>query len=354
MLRQEVDEKDFRVELEKMTVKDKYNSLQKDNSEDDLEVSDYSLSDLADKEEAKAAMVYIKAEKVLDLGKLKATDYKYNKHVFLPRNETTEKEALHEVRRVAMLDIFRKSLGEKQTGKHRKKEDDEKVKSNLTKSELAGMKSLQKRVQNNEIIITETDKSRKFCVMTVEQYYSAGQKHTKNDMKVSCDQVKSIQKFVNDHSAWLRKIFGLGASWGHEDRLNSSMTDRGEVVAPLYLLIKDHKGWSFEDGVPPPSRPVCSGNKGFGRHISEILSLILESLGHATGGEDIDSTGSLLAKVTELNNNLKKKDWSTIPSQQEPEEGVFEINQDLAEDSPQKERKKKKERKCSPLLLSST
>ena len=41
------------------------------------------------------------------------------------------------------------------------------------------------------------------------------------------------------------------------------------------------------------------------------------------------------------NNNLKKKDWSTIPSQQEPEEGVIEINQDLAEDSPQKERKKK-------------
>ena len=87
------------------------------------------------------------------------------------------------------------------------------------------------------------------------------------------------------------------------------MTGRGEVVAPLYLLIKDHKGWSFEGGTPPPSRPVCSGNKGFNRHISEILSLILEPLGHAIGGQDIDSTGGLLAAIGDLNETLKDKDW---------------------------------------------
>ena len=85
------------------------------------------------------------------------------------------------------------------------------------------------------------------------------------------------------------------------------MTDRGEVVAPLYLLVKDHKGWSSEQGTPPPSRPVCSGNRGFNRHISEILSLILEPLGHAIGGNDIDSTGELLSKVRSLNETLQKQ-----------------------------------------------
>ena len=58
---------------------------------------------------------------------------------------------------------------------------------------------------------------------------------------------------------------------------------------------------------PPPSRPVCSGIKGFNRHISEVLSLILEPLGHAAGGEDIDSTGGLLARIRDLNLALDKK-----------------------------------------------
>ena len=51
--------------------------------------------------------------------------HKYNKHVFLPRNETTEKEALHETRRMAMLDIFRKSLDDGCRNKHKKKEERE-------------------------------------------------------------------------------------------------------------------------------------------------------------------------------------------------------------------------------------
>ena len=132
------------------------------------------------------------------------------------------------------------------------------------------MKSLQKRVLNNEITITETDKLGRFCVLKNEQYFEAGSKHVDKDLKISCEQVRTVQKFVNDHSAWLKKIFNLGVNWGHEDRLGNSMTDRGEVVVPLYLLIKDHKGWTFEEGTPP-SRPVCSGIKGFNRHISELL-----------------------------------------------------------------------------------
>ena len=214
-----------------------------------------------------------------------------------------------------MLDIFRQVSSKKdaygmKNNKVRSNENNNNgILSNLTRSEYAGMKSLQKRVLNGEIIVTETDKSKKFCVIKSEQYLASGQKHTKKDLKISYDQVKTIQKIVNDHSSCLQKIFGIGASWGHEDRLSNSMTDRGEVVAPLYLLVKDHKGWSPEDGTPPPSRPVCSGNRGFSRHISELLSLILEPLGHAAGGSDIDSTGGLLAKIKDLNERLATKDW---------------------------------------------
>ena len=108
------------------------------------------------------------------------------------------------------------------------------------------------------------------------------------------------------------------------------MTDRGEVVAPLYLLVNDHKGWSYEEGTPPPSRPVCSGNKGYNRHISEILSLILEPLGHAIGGQDIDSKGGLLAKICDLNEKLKDNDSHESGVQRKNEsvvgsEGGYEV-----------------------------
>ena len=110
---------------------------------------------------------------------------------------------------------------------------------------------------------------------------------------------------MNNHCEWMRKIFSVGTSWEHEERIGDSKTDKGEVVAPLRLLVKDHKVWSQEDGTPPLSCPVSTGNKGFNRHLSEIVSLILEPLGRSIGGNDIESTGELLQKVVKLNNDLK-------------------------------------------------
>ena len=68
------------------------------------------------------------------------------------------------------------------------------------------------------------------------------------------------------------------------------------IVAPMYLLVKDHKGWSEDDGTPPPSRPVCEGNVGVTRHLSEAVSMVLEPLSHAMDGSDVESTGDMLSK----------------------------------------------------------
>ena len=179
MVRQEVSEADFKTDLEKMTVKEKYNDREDEGSEL-LDTSTDSVAIRAEKEEAKSTMVYLRSERSLDLGKMRATNYKYNKHVYLPKNDSTEKEALHEVRRMTMLDCFKKVTGGGKDGNNvRKKKDkdlekekkengserEKKIKSNLSKSEIAGMKSLKKRVENGDIFITETDKPRKFCVM---------------------------------------------------------------------------------------------------------------------------------------------------------------------------------------------
>ena len=75
-----------------------------------------------------------------------------------------------------------------------------------------------------------------------------------------------------------------------------SMTERNLSIAPLYLFIKNHKGWSEEMGTPLPSGPMCSGNRGFNKHLGELV-LILESISHATSGADVNSTVSFLEKI---------------------------------------------------------
>ena len=253
---------------------------------------DRDLEALSNEILAKAGMIYSKESKSLNLGKLKATDYKFNKFLHLPRPESTYREAVHEIRKTEMMKVFKKTLksthkssdsnrvkancssnGQRQSMdiKNQCGSSNESVKSNLSPAEQRGLKSLQSRVKKGEIVVTETDKSRRFCVLKKSQYTEAGQKHTSKDMKISYSHLHSVQKLVNDHSKWLKKIFNIGCEWGHEERIAASMTDKGEVVSPLYLLIKDHKQWRPEDGTPSPSRPICSGKAGFNRHISEIL-----------------------------------------------------------------------------------
>ena len=363
MMRVSTNDTDFLVELEKMVVKDKYEASSDGRSDSfdgysdqrtsvfnshsmmgskpercavnkdaAVDEDDDKLAALAEDIEARAGMIYIKKDKMLNLGKLRATNYKFNKYVCLPKPETAHREAVHEIRKAEMLKIFKKTVGGKvckdpglskrnlsstalNSGrpnrnlsaniKEKVNVSGAAVSPNLTPSEQRGLKSLQERVRNKELVVTETDKSRRFCILEKAQYELSGKKHTDKDVEISHDQLHSIQKLVNDHGKWLKKIFKVGLEWNHEERIANSMTDKGEVVGPLYLLIKDHKSWSEEDGTPPPSRPICSGNVGFNRHISELLSMILEPLGHALGGADIDSTGGLLSKITELNTKLE-------------------------------------------------
>ena len=115
MLRGELNEQDFKVEIQKSIVKEKYDKSEVVNDVEGLDTSNASKTDregIGDnatiKEiEAKMKMVYDKENKSLDLGRLKASDYKYNKFIHLPKPESINREAMHEVRKEQMLATFR-------------------------------------------------------------------------------------------------------------------------------------------------------------------------------------------------------------------------------------------------------
>ena len=164
---------------------------------------------------------------------------------------------------------------------------------NLNKKERTGLESLLKRVKNNEIVITPTDKSGRFAVLTAQQYLEAGSVHTSKDDEISWREVKYLRNQVNDHMAWLRGVFKY-CDKTDSDRMAANLVVSDLDLPEMTLLTKDHKTWSYESGKAVPTRPVVSGNSTINTHLSEMISEIIEPVALESNGAEIQSSEEAL------------------------------------------------------------
>ena len=94
-----------------------------------------------------------------------------------------------------------KEVYEKYVKKHTNKQHEQK--SNLTKSEKEGLRSLIKRINKEEIMVMKTDKSGRFIVTTPEEYVKMGEEHTGKDKEITWNEMKEHEKIISEHSiAW--------------------------------------------------------------------------------------------------------------------------------------------------------
>ena len=174
--------------------------------------------------------------------------------------------------------------------------------SNLTMEEARGLQKLQKRVKEGSLVVVRTDKSGRFAIMSMEEYERAGRVHTDKDVEVDLAFLQENQRRVNGYISMLIKIFKIGDNHKHRDRVRSLKITLSISVAPMYLLFKDHKGWSLETGTAPPSRPVVSAGSGQNDHMSEVISNLLEPVVKTwKGGMEMESTGDMVSIVNEIN-----------------------------------------------------
>ena len=139
-------------------------------------------------EEAKSRMIYNTEERSLNLARRRVTDIKGNSRVILPKKvKNFEVEARLELLRIECMAVFKKYIEDECQG-------DGKQKSNLNKTQLKGLLSLKKRIDNAEIVILPTDKTGRFAIMTRETYLQSGLKHTRGDKKVTWDILEEAQK----------------------------------------------------------------------------------------------------------------------------------------------------------------
>ena len=181
--------------------------------------------------------------------------------------------------------------------------------SNLTIDELDGLKSLRKRIQNGELVVCQTDKSKRlrFAVLSKSQYLEAGLVQKAKDLEIEPDKIKRVQNFVNDHVSWISGMINVGSNWNQQDRVARNVVDKGEQTCQMSLLLKDHKNWSRESGCPIPSRPVVAGNMGLNCHLSELISHIIDPISYEHSGNEVDSSDDLLAKIEKLNETISRK-----------------------------------------------
>ena len=52
---------------------------------------------------------------------------------------------------------------------------------NLTRNEIKAMKTLKDRIKEGELIVSQTDKSSRFAVLSKQQYLESGKVHTSKD-----------------------------------------------------------------------------------------------------------------------------------------------------------------------------
>ena len=247
-------------------------------------------------------MIYDPDKLSMNLSKRRATDLKGNARVIFPkRSKDFETEAKIEAFRVQALAEFRQYRDEKcsKGGKQP---------SNLTKSQERGLKSLTDRVKSGEIVVVPTDKTGKFAIMSRRAYEDSGKKHVGDDKIVGWEELKEAQTRLNGHVAMMAKIFKVGKSSEHQDRVRETMMGESLSVCPVSLLYKDHKGWNPGSGSVPPTRHVAGGHVGMNLHLSELVSDILEPVVDTIKeGEEVISTEDMVANLEDINED--NKDW---------------------------------------------
>ena len=268
------------------------------DAEDQVEMTQEE-EDKMEETEARTRMTFDPINKIFDDRKRRVTDLDECSRVTLPKPLPTNEETLIEMRRGIHAKIY-KDYRRENCKKNGEQEP------NLTEQQQLGLKSLKKRIQEEDIIILKTDKSGKLCVASVEEYIRMGKEHAGKDKLVSRKEIAEIEKEINGHSiAWV-KMNGTGDNNGHKNRVIDSKVTRSKNISTMYIVYKDHKK------EPGKSRPIVTGNSGNTRGLSNSVSNLLESVANSIPNSfERISSEDMLSSTKEANKVMLKvkEEW---------------------------------------------
>ena len=199
---------EFELEVQASLAKLRWHKMKEDGLEEDITEAERERQEIL---EAEARQIYDHGSKTVDYRKYRATDAPMNATLKLPPGQSPEYEAGLEVRQQKWMGTATQYI--KEFCDDRGRQED-----NLTPTQRRGLKKLQKRVADGEIVVIPTDKSGRMVVMSLEDYERAGEVHTSKDREVSMEHAEEVAKDLRGHtSSWL-KILNVGEDHKHQSR----------------------------------------------------------------------------------------------------------------------------------------
>ena len=221
---------------------------------------------------------------------LKATELPFNKRITVPQPMDNVTEVCMQNLKVKLNQCTKRYTDTQRSVKG----------CNLSEEQRKGLMSLKEKKEEKEIVIFETDKSRRFACDTLDNYIQLGQPHIQNDDDTDTGTIQTYEKLLNAHSGMWTRMLRAGEKTQSDERIRHSMMSKNNTAAPLSLLRKDHKQYESEM-IGPPGRPVCGGDVSYNRRISHLISTLLTDL-YIHEKTVCMSTEGLLAEVERINN----------------------------------------------------
>ena len=234
------------------------------------------------------------ATKVINFNNLRVTDLPTNRQVGVPPLASNSVE-------VQMAGIEAELV--QATCEYLKTKCDQKgvpKESNLSPELETGMKQAIEMQKNGNVVVTETDKSSRLCLDTLQEYVAMAEPHIRKDKVVTDKDVASIEKLMNCHSYQLCRIFGVCTAWDDGKRVKAAMTNKNLPPPSLKLSHKDHK--PILPGKPAPCRPICSATISPNGQTSHLVSMVLNQLAEAYDeGTECKSKEEMIAEMNKVN-----------------------------------------------------
>ena len=159
-----------------------------------------------------------------------------------------------------------------------------------------------KKSKNKQIVVFETDKSKKFSVDDPNNYRSDMQPHIEKDETVDDKYVNSVTKKFNETSKGLVRITQMGKEVNQQNRASNNVhVANFSEIPTLSGHHKDHK-------TGRKKRAIVNGNTGPVAPLSNLLSDILKPYCNElkdTIGKTVENTEELLSDFVEYNKSSK-------------------------------------------------
>ena len=242
----------------------------------------------------------------IDFRDLRATDFKNNKRVILPKPGDDNEE----IRRTNLKGELRKIVI-----KYRQEKCDKfgnLLDNNLSETQLKNMKNLKTRIKQEDLVCSQTDKTGKLTLDTFKNVTEKMEKHIKDDKVINEKQVRTIENKLNNHMQYWVRILQPGKNNNQTKRVKSNLVTKDNQVPILRGTSKDHKE-AEDETVGPDLRPIMGACVGPNIGLSDLGSMVVRRIAeNADIGLVATSTEEVIEKIEDYNKNRSSKNLKKV------------------------------------------